>query len=54
MVNALDSGSRSPVLNPGRGHSVVYWARHFSLALFSRVHTWLRRMLGATERNVEQ
>ena len=32
-VSALDSGSSGPGSDPGRGHCVVTWARHFTLTV---------------------
>ena len=49
MVSALDSGSSGPGLGPGRGHCVVFWARHFTLTvpLSTQVYKWvLAKMLG--------
>ena len=33
MVSTLDYGSRGLGSSPGRGHCVVFWARHFTLTV---------------------
>ena len=43
MVSALVSGSSSPGLSPGRGHCVVFLARHFTLTVpvSTQVYKWV-------------
>ena len=40
MLSALDSGASARSSSPGRGHCVVFWARHFILTvpLFTQVY----------------
>ena len=54
MVSALDSGASEPGSSPGRGHCVVFWARHFTLTvpLSTQLYKWIptNLMLGVTLR----
>ena len=47
MVSALDSGAGGPGSSPGRGHCVVFWARHFTLTvpLSTQVYKWVPAIL---------
>ena len=52
MVSALDSGSNSPGLSPGRGTVLCSWARHFTpiVPLSTQVYKWVpaKLLLGVT------
>ena len=54
MVSALDFGASGPGSSPGRGHCVVFLARHFTLTvpLSTQVYKWVpaNLMLGVTLR----
>ena len=54
MVSALDSGAIGPGSGPGRGHCVVFLARHFTLTvpLSTQVYKWVpaNLMLGVALR----
>ena len=43
MVSALDSGASGLGSSPGRGHCVVFLARHFTLtvSLSTQVYKWV-------------
>ena len=54
MVSALDFGASGPGSSPGRGHCVVFLARHFThtVPLSTQVYKWVpaNLMLGVTLR----